>query len=273
MKITRLIFILLIILILIVLILPLQIISNILNLKFKYLVPYIFFKLLNFFIGVKIELDQDSKAHLNNISKVGSLYVSNHVSWIDIVVIGSLIKSRFIAKKEVKTMGLFGFLATLNNTFFIDNSKTTKSLDYSKIISKKLLNGENLILFPEGTTSDGSMIRKFKSSFFESANSKYICPTSGEEKFISVYAITLCYLKKNGLPMGINVRRGIAWIGSYPMARLMYDFLVSGNVSIYIKISDAVTFRDFGDRKKLSSHCENTILINLLDTIHPKAQW
>jgi 1-acyl-sn-glycerol-3-phosphate acyltransferase len=147
-------------------------------------------------LGIKIELDQQSKVHLSNKNEVGSLYVSNHVSWIDIVVIGSLIKSRFIAKKEVKAMGIFGLLASLNNTFFIDNSKATKSLDYSNNISKKLLNGENLILFPEGTTSDGSAIRKFKSSFFESANSKYLCPNSREEKFINVYPITLCYLKK-----------------------------------------------------------------------------
>ena len=49
----------------------------------------------------------------------------------------------------------------------------------------------------------------------------------------------------------------------------MYDFLISGNVSIYINISNAVTFKDFGDRKKLSSHCENTILANLTNTIHP----
>ena len=270
MKVISLIFTLSIIIILIVLILPLQTISNIFNLRFRYLIPYLFFKLVNFFLGIKIEMDQQSKIYLNNEkSNIGSLYVSNHVSWMDIVIIGSLIKSRFIAKKEVKAMGIFGFLASINNTFFIDNSKTTKSLDYSNIISNKLLNGENLILFPEGTTSDGSATRKFKSSFFESANSKYICSTSGEEKFIDVYSITLCYLKKNGLPMGINVRRGVAWIGDYPMVRLMYDYLTSGNVSIYIKISDAVTFRDFGDRKKLSSYCENTIVNNLLDTIHP----
>ena len=269
MKTINLIFKLLIILVLIFLVLPFQIVSNIFNLKFRYLVPYLFFKLVNFFLGIKIELDQQSKVHLSNKSEVGSLYVSNHVSWIDIVAIGSLIKSRFIAKKEVKAMGIFGFLAALNNTFFIDNSKATKSLDYSNNISKKLLNGENLILFPEGTTSDGSAIRKFKSSFFESANSKYLCPSSREEKFINVYPITLCYLKKNGLPMGINVRRGVAWIGEYPMLRLMYDFLISGNVSIYINISNAVTFKDFGDRKKLSSHCENTILANLTNTIHP----
>ena len=136
MKVISLIFTLSIIIILIVLILPLQTISNIFNLRFRYLIPYLFFKLVNFFLGIKIEMDQQSKIYLNNEkSNIGSLYVSNHVSWMDIVIIGSLIKSRFIAKKEVKAMGIFGFLASINNTFFIDNSNTTKSLDYSNIIS------------------------------------------------------------------------------------------------------------------------------------------
>ena len=80
MKIINLIFKLLIILVLIVLILPFQIFSNIFNLKSRYMVPYVFFKLVNFFLGIKIELDQQSKVHLSNKSEVGSLYISNHVS-------------------------------------------------------------------------------------------------------------------------------------------------------------------------------------------------
>jgi 1-acyl-sn-glycerol-3-phosphate acyltransferase len=165
-------------------------------------------------------------------------------------------------------MGVFGFLAILNNTYFIDNTKATKSLGYSNEIQKKLLKGQNLILFPEGTTSDGSSLRNFKSSFFESANSKYVCPITGKEKYIRVQPITLCYLKKNGLPMGTASRREIAWIGSYPIIKLMLDYLKMGNVTINIKIHDSVTIKDFGDRKKLSAYCEDTILANLIDTLH-----
>ncbi|MDA9591716.1 1-acyl-sn-glycerol-3-phosphate acyltransferase [Pelagibacteraceae bacterium] len=260
-----------IIIILILLILPIQIISNLFNLRFKYIAPIYFFKLINYFIGINIELDQESRNHLRNKSDVGNLYISNHVSWIDIVTLGSLIKSSFIAKKEVKAMGIFGFLAILNNTYFIDNTKATKALGYSNDIQKKLLKGQNLILFPEGTTSDGSGIRSFKSSFFESANSKYICPNSGKEKYIRVQPITLSYLKKSGLPMGMITRREIAWIGSYPIIHLMLNYVMSGNVSIRIKIHDSVTMEDFADRKKLSAYCEDTILANLIDTLHATA--
>ena len=268
MKIISFILSLLIIIILVLGILPIQIISNIFNLKLRYIAPFSFFKLINFFIGIKIELDQKSKNHLKNNNKVGNLYVSNHVSWIDILTIGSLVKSRFIAKKEVKAMPIFGFLASLNNTYFIDNTKASKSLGYSNEIQKKLLQGQNLILFPEGTTSDGSSVRAFKSSFFESANSKYICPISKEEKYIKVYPITLSYLKKDGLPMGTAARREIAWIGEHPVINIMLNYLRSGNISIRIKIHNSVTIEEFGDRKKLSAYCEDTILANLTDTLH-----
>ena len=259
-----------IIIILVLGLLPIQFISNIFNLKLRYIAPFNFFKLINFFIGINIVLDKESSDLLKNKNDVGNLYVSNHVSWIDILTIGSLIKSRFIAKKEVKAMPIFGFLATLNNTYYIDNTKTSKSLGYSNEIQKKLLNGQNLILFPEGTTSDGSSIRTFKSSFFESANSKYICPISREEKYIRVHPITLSYLNKNGLPMGTATRREIAWIGEHPVINIMLNFLVSGNVTIRIKIHKSVTIEEFGDRKKLSAYCEDTILANLTDTLHSR---
>ena len=261
-----------IIIILILLILPIQIISNLFNLRLRYIAPFYFFKLLNYFMGVNIELDQESINHLRSTNYVGNLYVSNHVSFFDIITIGSLIKSSFIAKKEVKTMGIFGLLAILNNTFFIDNTKATKSLGYSNEIQKKLLKGQNLILFPEGTTSDGSGIKTFKSSFFESANSKYICPNSGEEKYIRVQPISLSYLKKSGLPMGTATRREIAWIGdNSSIIELMKNYLMSGSISISIKIHDPVTIEDFGDRKKLSAYCEDAILTSLTDTLHATA--
>ena len=137
-----------VIIILILLILPIQIILNIFNLRLKYTAPYYFFKLLNYFMGVNIELDQESINHLRNKNDVGNLYVSNHVSFFDITTIGSLIKSSFIAKKEVKAMGIFGFLAVLNNTLFIDNMLCLSlGSDQYYTISLRLLS--NVFIFHE----------------------------------------------------------------------------------------------------------------------------
>ena len=89
---------------------------------------------------------------------MGVLYIANHVSWFDIICLGTLLNARFIAKKEVSQMGIFGFLAMLSNTFFIDNENKNKIVEYNHLI-QKLKAGENFIIFPEGTTSDGNGIK------------------------------------------------------------------------------------------------------------------
>ena len=252
----------------VMMVMPIQIISNLFNLRSKYIVPKKFFKLINNFIGIKIEVDETSFKYLNEKNNTGKLFISNHVSWIDILVIGSLFKGRFIAKKEVKVMGIFGFLANINNTFFIDNTKASRSLNYTKIIRGELLKGHNIVLFPEGTTSDGSNVHQFKSPFFESVNATYTCPKSNFENYISVQPITLIYLKKNGLPMGAITRREIAWIGDIPILELMLHFLMSGTISVSVKIDKVVTIKEFGNRKLLCTYCEDTIRKNITDRIY-----
>ena len=177
---------------------------------------------------------------------------------MDILCLGSLLDAQFIAKKEVAEMGLFGFLAKLNHSFFIDNTNQIKSFSYNEIIQAKLLKKQNLILFPEGTTSDGNSVRPFKSSFFESTN----LPIYYREKVIDcidVCRICLCYKDKNNLPMGIFYRRYVAWQGDYPLLRLMKIFLLSGPVSIDIIIHKSVDLSSFKNRKELSNYCQNTI--------------
>ena len=93
------------------------------------------------------------------------LYVSNHVSYLDIPVLASQVFGQFIAKKEVESWPLFGYLAKLQNTVFIDRSGAQVDQDYQNV-GDQLNSNKNLILFPEGTSSDGSEIMPFRSRFF-----------------------------------------------------------------------------------------------------------
>ena len=255
MGIIRSIFLIIIVSVLIILMLPIQLLINLTNLKIKYKIPKLFLKTVSYIIGLKI---RSINLRNKNKNKYGVLYVSNHVSWMDILCLGSLLDAQFIAKKEVAEMGLFGFLAKLNHTFFIDNTNQRKSFSYNEIIQAKLLKKQNLILFPEGTTSDGNSVRSFKSSFFESTNLPKYYPEK-ENDFIDVCPISLCYKDKNNLPMGIFYRRYVAWQGDYPLLRLMKIFLLSGPVSIDIIIHKSVNLSSFKNRKELSNYCQNTI--------------
>ena len=230
---------------------PLQIIFNILGFRFKKLYPLLFYRMIKFITGLNINFD---KTKFSN-NKSGILYVANHVSWFDIICLGALLNARFIAKKEVSKMGIFGFLAKLSNTFFIDNSDKSKILEYNSIIKKKLNKGENFIIFPEGTTSDGNGIRDFKSSMLECVfnNQRETC----------VQPISICYSMQNNIPMGIYLRRNIAWVGDTSMVSAMANFLCSGRITVDIIFHNLVSTNEFKNRKELASYCEKKILNGL----------
>lgn len=100
--------------------------------------------------------------------KKGILYVSNHISWIDIPLIGSLTKLNFLSKAEVRDWPLIGKLAEGTGTLFIQRgSGDTASV--AKSIADYLDDGRSVLFFPEGTTSDGSCVRRFHSKLFKAS--------------------------------------------------------------------------------------------------------
>jgi len=240
----------------IIITIPIQFLLNFFKLELKNTYPLFFYKVIKNISGINIHTEGFEKIRQKD---TGTLYIANHVSWFDILCLGSMLNARFIAKKEVASMGIFGFLAKLSNTFFIDNSNKKKIYQYNNFIREKLINGESLILFPEGTTSDGNSIRKFKSSLFECINSS--------ESLINVQPISICYARKNNLPMGIYSRRFIAWVGETSMVNSMKEFLSSGSITVNLIFHPKVSMKQFSDRKELSSFCEEQILIGLNKTI------
>tara|TARA_B100000579_G_scaffold435485_1_gene458889 strand:- start:1278 stop:2054 length:777 start_codon:yes stop_codon:yes gene_type:complete len=235
---------------------PIQFFLNIFQLKWKSTYPLFFYKVIKNIVGIKINSEGLEE---NEREGLGTLYIANHVSWFDILCLGSMLNARFIAKKEVAEMGIFGFLARLSNTFFIDNSDKNMIYQYNNFIREKLIKGESLILFPEGTTSDGNGIRKFKSSLFECLNSS--------ESQINVQPISICYVSKNNIPMGIYSRRFIAWVGETSMVGSMKEFLMSGSITVHLIFHPKVSKNLFNNRKDISSFCEEQILIGLNKTI------
>jgi 1-acyl-sn-glycerol-3-phosphate acyltransferase len=97
------------------------------------------------------------------------LIVSNHASWKDILVLGSVADVVFIAKSEVRDWPVFGWLARLQRSVFVERSQRGKTGAQISEVSQRLVAGEVVVLFPEGTTSDGNRVMPFKSSLFGAA--------------------------------------------------------------------------------------------------------
>jgi lyso-ornithine lipid O-acyltransferase len=97
------------------------------------------------------------------------LLVSNHLSYLDILVLSALTPSVFVAKREVRKWPVFGWFARLGGTLFADREKRTQVADLNKALRAALDEGALVVLFPEGTSSDGQTVLPFKSSLLEPA--------------------------------------------------------------------------------------------------------
>ena len=98
------------------------------------------------------------------------LLASNHVSWKDIMVLGSVADVVYIAKSEVRTWPVFGWLARLQRSVFIERERKRETGRQISDVAERLDAGEIVVLFAEGTTSDGNRILEFKSSLFGAAS-------------------------------------------------------------------------------------------------------
>ena len=122
--------------------------------------PVIFHRLLIWLLSVKVEYEGNYQR-----SKDCSFFVSNHLSYLDIPILGSTFPLRFVAKSEVEFWPVFGFLSKIASTIFIKRNRSD-SLDQKRKILNILSSGEKVLMFPEGTTSDGNRVLDFKSSSF-----------------------------------------------------------------------------------------------------------
>ncbi|KUM03955.1 1-acyl-sn-glycerol-3-phosphate acyltransferase [Chromobacterium subtsugae] len=98
-----------------------------------------------------------------------TLLVANHVSWLDIAALNSCTVSRFVAKREIRSWPLIGWLAYVAGTLFIDRSNRRDASRVNQILADAMSNGGCMAVFPESTTSDGSSLLPFKASLFEAA--------------------------------------------------------------------------------------------------------
>lgn len=97
------------------------------------------------------------------------LLVSNHLGYLDVLVLASLAPAVFVAKSEVKSWPVIGWLTQLGGTLFVDRGRRTHVSRVNDAIQAALNRGALVVLFPEGTSSDGRTVLPFKSSLLEPA--------------------------------------------------------------------------------------------------------
>jgi 1-acyl-sn-glycerol-3-phosphate acyltransferase len=190
-----------------------------------------------------------------------TLFVANHCSYIDIEVFSSLMPVSFIAKAEVKGWPLFGSLARLQRTVFVDRRRASTAGQRDEIAAR-LAAGDNLMLFPEGTSDDGNRTLPFYSALFSVAERRL----SGNRP-LPVQPVSIAYTELNGFPVGRALRPLLAWYGDMELAPHLWHFAGLGRVKVVVEFHESVTIDQFGSRKALSEHCRERIARGMADAI------
>ena len=187
------------------------------------------------------------------------LFAANHISYLDITVFGSLIAGSFIAKNEVAGWPLFGWLARLQRSVFIDR-RVRSTAHQRDTIAGRLAAKEALILFPEGTSGDGNRVLPFKSALFSAADQSATGP-------VTVQPVSIAYTRLDGMPIGRRLRPLFAWYGAMTIAPHLWTLVGLGTIEIVVEFHPSTTLADCGSRKALARYCQERVAGGLANAV------
>nr|WP_246717574.1 lysophospholipid acyltransferase family protein [Microvirga flocculans] len=180
-----------------------------------------------------------------------TIVVSNHVSWLDIPVIGSLHPLSFIAKSEIEGWPVVGTLARLQRSVFIDRQRRKATAEVNDALAHRLVKGEAIVLFAEGTTSDGNRLLPFRSSLVGAAQTA-LMHDSVERVLLQPLAIS--YTRRHGLPVTRRERPSIAWYGDMDLAPHLRLFVQAIPLDVVVTWGEPIPFN--GNRKEATAFAE-----------------
>jgi lyso-ornithine lipid O-acyltransferase len=211
-------------------------------------IPVLFHRLILFLFGVRVTEKGRPPG------QAATLVLSNHVSWLDIPVIGSLHPVSFIAKSDVDGWPVIGHLARLQRSVFIDRQRRRATADVNRAVAERLSRGDVIVLFAEGTTGDGNRILPFRSSLVGAARATLDDHTGAK---ISVVPLAITYTRRNGLPVGRRERPEIAWYGDMELVPHLGLFARRGPLDAVVIWGDPILFN--GDRKEATLAAESAV--------------
>ena len=173
------------------------------------------------------------------------ILMANHISYLDIPILGSLLPCQFVAKQEVSRWPFIGWMAKSFNTIFISRKPHAiqQGLD---LVKQALQKGGRLILFPEATTSDGCRILPLKSGYF------HLPPET------TIQPVSLRYAQVNGLPASRFFQKQYSWRGDVDLITHLRYLLKIRKVRAIVTFHPPFVVHN-QHRKELSDLCFHSL--------------
>src|SRR6201989_2678523 len=172
--------------------------------------------------------------HIRTIGKPvtgeGLLMVANHTSWADIIIFSAVAPISFVAKAEIAKWPFFGTLARLQRTVFVERARRSATGEVRDVIRERLLAGDALVLFPEGTSHDGNTVLPFKSALLGAAEARLV-----NGHYVKVQPVSTAFIGLHGMPMGREYRPLFAWYGDMEMMPHLWEALQAGPLDVVVQ--------------------------------------
>lgn len=181
------------------------------------------------------------------------LVTCNHTSWLDIPILGSLSELSFVAKSEVQHWPVFGLFAKWQRSVFIDRERRRGALEANTLLTERLIAGDVMILFAEGTSSDGNRVLPFKSAIIGAAEQAAKQSGLGD---VRVQPWALAYTRLRGMIMDRRDRPYFAWIGEMELLPHMWNAFKKGPIDVTVAAGKVHMVSDYPNRKVMTAELE-----------------
>jgi len=188
-------------------------------------------------IGGRIHVTGQSEPH-------STLLIANHVSWLDIPLLGGLAHVYFLSKQEVRTWPIVGWLADKAGTLFIQRGARDAARQANELIAARLQTQGNVLIFPEGTTTEGLDMKRFHARLFAGAT----------EAQAAVQAIAVQYLDTTG-----QISHQVPYVNQQNLFDNLWRLLAEPYLTIEVNFLPVLQVSDFSSRKALASYSEQQI--------------
>lgn len=202
-------------------------------------------------IGVRLEIEGEV------VRDRPVLLVANHTSWLDIPVLSALAPVSFVAKREVGGWPFVSSLARLQRTVFVDRERRASAGDTASEILGRLAAGDAIVLFAEGTSTDGNRVLAFKTALFAAVKPTDV--RTGAPTDAVVQTVSLVYTRLHGVPLGRADRPLVGWYGDMEMQGHAWQLLKAGPLDVRIRVGAPIPLDHYGDRKQLARSSEQAV--------------
>jgi 1-acyl-sn-glycerol-3-phosphate acyltransferase len=241
--------------------LPMQWAAVMLRLPARKRIPVFYHRTVQRIVGARVKV-------IGAPAEGPVLMAANHAGWLDIIMLSGVRPVSFIAKHEIAGWPLFGFMARLQEAIFVRRAERSQVGRDRDVMRARLLAGDALVFFPEGTSTDGNRVRRFKSALFGAAELPMGEDAQHHVTHPRVQPVSIAYTRVHGIPMGHENRPFFAWYGDMDLLPHLWNAVRRGPIDVVIEFHKPMTIDEAGGRKALAAAAEAAVRSGLARALH-----